>query len=493
MEAQEEDYPLSACWGPEKVCKVNKNTFLQRMQASKLAKRAAREEKEALAFAEALEEHQIVQQEQEEARKNKENYKTDAAICAAQAQREQAATEACKAAEKAEEEEERAAAEAAQLAAVVAEAQQQVLEDVKEESQRKQAKLSAFFKVSSSSPPTAPFLHPSLVRDNRGRKRALTVTEARELCAKAQKGEQLRQAEAALRSAEERHREAEKHRKGLEEHARKLERDAQKMKAAETRGRKRKEPVEPECSAVTVFNAIERAEQLQQLRKQIERKRPGDGKERLRKEPKPLERQAITKALDLQIAEGTRRGKEFWEAASKEHGIAVLQLKNLLTAEGRKKTEAGVAGFTGRGRKRYWKTLLRYRSQGQRKSREDLHGGSLREQKEAVKAWCKEEMSQGHDVSGEDLLYQYEAEVEDLLYRLKIEKEAKVAAEQLKGALEAERAERVPEPRSEIYTGRLLSQLLEEEKAAVVAKERLSTVLGKSEERSLKVVKWLIN
>ena len=330
------------------------------------------------------------------------------------------------------------------------------------------------------------------------------MAEAKELCEKAQKGDQLRLAEAALRLAEERQQEATKRRKTLEDEARKLERQREKM-SVETRGRPKKVLVEPESTAILLHDVTERAMVLHKLRQKAVKKRQGDGKQRLKREPKPQERKAITDAMDAQLAQDGREGKEFWEAASIEHNLAVTQLKNLLTDAGRKKTKKGMLAAATRGRKRYWQTLLRYRSTGQRQPREDLLGGPLKKEKEAVKAWCKEEMSQGNDVSGADLLYQYESEVEDFLHRLKVEREAKVACEQLAEALKAEKAkraleakraqgeekqpeaegaQRVEEPQPEIYTGRLLSQIEADEKEALVAQARLSALLGKPEERS---------
>ena len=86
---------------------------------------------------------------------------------------------------------------------------------------------------------------------------------------------------------------------------------------------------------------------------------------------------------------------------------------------------------------RYWQCLLRRRTQGMRSVREDLRGGPLREQKDAVQRWCDLEMSRGHEIGGEDLLDQMQLECEDLIYKLENQMKAAQAVLEDQSATEA--------------------------------------------------------
>lgn len=59
-----------------------------------------------------------------------------------------------------------------------------------------------------------------------------------------------------------------------------------------------------------------------------------------------------------------------------------------------------------------------------RAKNEDRRGGTLREQKEAVNAWCQLEMSRGHELAGEDLLDQMQLECEDLIFQIENQRKA---------------------------------------------------------------------
>jgi len=152
------------------------------------------------------------------------------------------------------------------------------------------------------------------------------------------------------------------------------------------------------------------------FRKRALRKKVGDGKVRERADVSGTVRKQLTVWLEAEAAKGDLVGKAFWDAAQKETLLSPSLLKGLLTEEGKERT-ASLCDKNKAGRQRYWR---RFCTKGQmRKVNEDRKGGLLRGCKRKVREWCEEEMSQGHDLSAQDLLYQYEGEVEELEYQLK--------------------------------------------------------------------------
>ena len=95
-------------------------------------------------------------------------------------------------------------------------------------------------------------------------------------------------------------------------------------------------------------------------------------------------------------------------------------MKTLISEQGRKITAAR-AGIKRKGKGRYWRLVVQHRSQGQRAAQPDKQGGQVREQKDKVKAWLKNEEQRGHEPAAEDLLDQFHLELEDLIFHLEAE------------------------------------------------------------------------
>ena len=269
-----------------------------------------------------------------------------------------------------------------------------------------------------------------------------TVQRARAMLAESEVGKQLLLEQVALDRAEKAKREAKKKALTAKQAAGRLERMTQKLEKA-VPGRKwkgtrklAKQLSEPKVGLSPEEEALER--DLRLARNKLARKRVGDGKKRSKRELAPKERQEATSFLDKALAQTPeeKRGKEWWKKLAVESGYEERVLKKLDKPDQRELTNVRLSKYARKGKNRYWMTLLRFKTTGIRKPRDDLHGGKLRACKEKVKDFCKAEMSLGHDLCGYDLLDQYELEVDELVFNLqKIEPEQ--ISEQDKSKLEA--------------------------------------------------------
>ena len=137
----------------------------------------------------------------------------------------------------------------------------------------------------------------------------------------------------------------------------------------------------------------------------------------------PGKRKRLTQLIDIEVSKGEARlGIEFWKRLRKDTSVSIHNLKSLITAEGRQLTEKKLQ-VRRRGKGRYWRQVLQYRSQGKREMTGEKIGGLLKEEKETLRVWSKKEMDLGHELGGDDLLDQYQLEIEDLIFYL--EKEVK--------------------------------------------------------------------
>ena len=277
-----------------------------------------------------------------------------------------------------------------------------------ERSGKRQKLLSSYFK-SPDKKEGELFTDPSAFLDARGkgRKKPLTLEEARRASEKMQTDKDLMDAWQRQQEAEKVAAEAKRAQKVAEREAGRVQKALVQVGKQETRGRKGKQETlvcEPEAGK-------SKAKLLSEIAKISDTGRK-------RKDLLPRKRQKLTELIDLEVSKDEHRlGKTFWQRMVKETGYTEFILKGLITPKGRETTEKRMAARK-RGKKRYWKRILDYHSQGMRETQGILKGGPLKPVKEQLKNWCDVEVGLGHDLSGDDLLDQYQLEVEELSFNL---------------------------------------------------------------------------